>query len=520
MARRDPPATNLSRNRVVAKQPTKITNPSGPPADNLSRTNLSRQRVLPPHLTATNSWGKAVPRTSISEYYARVASEDQQENPATTKIDAELNKDKIKNDGDGDYDYFDESAELRRINKLNDYLLDEASDIESVVRRIDIKERLQALRSSQRGISFGENEPTNHKKEHTLSQDEEDNLSIVEEGAEDDGCINELWPWCGAESKKAHTLSQDDCEAFGKKKHTNNNDKETDKDTASTAASNKAKSSTAKSERDDENNDMYKDMDGIVPMEDLDELDLTNHTSKAATGDGGCCYAPPSPHVLVSGFFCTLVEFLTCSATSGGEMLIEATKGTSPPLLPPPLPLTPESSEGTPPPTPKLRYEMPLQSVQDDDNIYSWGMGSTSREQESASPNNIARAINFSSKRLDEEKRGIALYDRNDIRHAVQRVEVAEEYDDYENYDDDDDDDDDEEDRDEAQDEFSYGQYEDVPQAIIVKPKKVDDVSILDITSIDSLEDLRNKQAWSLSPRRKRRLRALAKAEAVGRQAT
>ena len=156
-----------------------------------------------------------------------------------------------------------------------------------------------------------------------------------------------------------------------------------------------------------------------------------------------------------------------------------------------------------------IKYEMPLQSVQHVDETGAWG--ARNAEQESTKPSKIARAINFSSNRLDNEHDAIALYDENRLRQEVQEVEIPEEYleDAFDAA------------NNEVYEEFSFLQAHRVPDAIIVKPTTIDDVSILEDSSIDSLgdpcnnEDPRNNKAWSLSPRRKRLLKARARAVAM-----
>ncbi|CAB9508956.1 expressed unknown protein [Seminavis robusta] len=186
---------------------------------------------------------------------------------------------------------------------------------------------------------------------------------------------------------------------------------------------------------------------------------------------------PADPLPPLPGFWITLFEFLTCAIVN-----ICATTSTKTDIT------------GT------LEYEIPLHSVQDiDDNIGDWGNADT--EQESLKPTRIAKAINFSSKRLDEPNAGIALYDEVKLRQEVHTVEIPDEYFDFD---------------DEANDiceELSYVQPRGVPEAVVVKPKKMDDVSVLEDNSVDdTVTEARSIHAWSLSPRRKRRLKAKARA--------
>ena len=160
-----------------------------------------------------------------------------------------------------------------------------------------------------------------------------------------------------------------------------------------------------------------------------------------------------------------------------------------------------------------FRYEMPLQSVhyQVDEDIRAWGLRNNSREHESTAPSKIAQAINFSSNRLDNKNPAIALYDEKKLRQEVHEVEIPDEYflaedsSGAKQYDHD----------------FSYLQRRGVPEAIVIVKQEqgIDVTSMLEDSSTESLpaveEEPRIKsvnKAWSLSPRRRRRLKARARA--------
>jgi hypothetical protein len=145
-----------------------------------------------------------------------------------------------------------------------------------------------------------------------------------------------------------------------------------------------------------------------------------------------------------------------------------------------------------------LEYEMPLQSVQDADDIGAWGLSDA--EQASLQPRKFAKDIDFSSKRIDEGNACIALYDEVKLKQEVHTVEIPEEYFDY----------------DEAADgvceDLSFLESRGVPDAVVLEPKKADDVSVLEDDSVAESISTRKIRAWSLSPRRKRMLEEKAKA--------
>lgn len=159
-----------------------------------------------------------------------------------------------------------------------------------------------------------------------------------------------------------------------------------------------------------------------------------------------------------------------------------------------------------------LQYEMPLQSVhyQVDEDIQAWGLRNSSRGHESTEPSKIAKAINFSSNRLDNKNAAIALYDEKKLRQEVHAVEIPEEIFFKE----------DASGAKQHDDEFAYLQRRGVPEAIVVKQEGMGVTSMLEDSSTESLaavEEPRIKtinKAWSLSPRRKRRLKARARAVA------
>jgi hypothetical protein len=183
----------------------------------------------------------------------------------------------------------------------------------------------------------------------------------------------------------------------------------------------------------------------------------------------------------LAGFFVTLADFLA-SVTYRPFSSVLGNACTNP------------SAETT-----TTKYEVPLQSIdlKDIDDFGSW-------DRASMKPTRIADAVNFSSNRLDAQNRLIALYDEARLRQEPHEVIIPEDHfdvdDEYEDY------------------EYSSAEEsrDDVPEAIVLNPKKVDDISVLGDTSIYT-EDMSkySVRAWSLSPRRKRRLKAAARAVAT-----
>lgn len=151
------------------------------------------------------------------------------------------------------------------------------------------------------------------------------------------------------------------------------------------------------------------------------------------------------------------------------------------------------------------QYEMPLKSINDLDELDIKRWGPKDETQKPRKIAGIAKAINFSSSRIDDKNpASLTLYDENKLKQEEYKVHLSEEYYDvidieaYDNYD-----------------ESIESERRNVPDAVIVKPNKVDDVSVLEDNSVYTSDfEKQSIKAWSLSPRRKRRLRARARAVA------
>jgi len=177
-----------------------------------------------------------------------------------------------------------------------------------------------------------------------------------------------------------------------------------------------------------------------------------------------------------------------------------------------------------------MKYEIPLQSIpatmDEEETIGGWQTRMKRQVDESSTKpsKKIAQAVDFSSKRLLDNKNAavMTLFDEGNVPvpdidippSFIERrspvlttnkhfIATTHEHD---------------RQNDEADDSFDFllSQHGFVPQAIVVKSnfKSRDDVSVLEDSVFETLaqDQSRDNQAWSLSPRRKRRLKARARA--------
>lgn len=151
----------------------------------------------------------------------------------------------------------------------------------------------------------------------------------------------------------------------------------------------------------------------------------------------------------------------------------------------------------------KKKYDLPLMSVKDNDDVDAWDIQRQKRRKTNQI-SGFAKAIRFSSNRIDGENAAIALYDKDKLKQEEYKVNLPGQYFDVI----------------EVEDEEASIALDDVPAAVIVKPNKTDDISVLEDHSVYAFKkpvpgDQTTIKAWSLSPRRQRLLRTHAKAIAT-----